>query len=392
MDWQYAKRLDGVTGSAIRDIFKLIARPGVISFAGGNPSPSSFEPEIIAEFTARLMRDKGAELLQYGATEGYAPLRESTAQFLRKAGLDAKEEEVVPTSGSTQAIDLCLRALIDPGDVVLAENPTFLGTLQAMQLTQARVKSIETDELGALPESVEELCKEHHPKAVYIIPTFQNPTGRTMPIERRKRMAQLAAQYGFLLMEDDPYRDLRYAGEPLPAIASFDEAGAVVYLTSYSKIISPGLRVGAAVVKDPALRRKLVILKQSADVHTAGLNQALADEYLRSGRMEKHIAEISVGYAKQLDAMLEGIADFPNGTEYTRPEGGLFVWAALPEGFDAAAMLPTIVEEQKVAYVPGTHFYYEKGTHKNAVRLNFSMADADSIRKGMKLLGQAFQR
>ena len=391
MDWQYAKRLDGVTGSAIRDIFKLIARPGVISFAGGNPAPSSFEPEVIAEFTARLMKERGAELLQYGATEGFAPLRESTADFLTRAGIQAKEEEILPTVGSTQAIELCLRALVDPGDVVLAENPTFLGTLQAMQLTQAKVKSIETDEFGALPESVEELCREFHPKIVYIIPTFQNPTGRTMPLERRKKMAQLAAQYGFLLMEDDPYRDLRYTGEKLPAIASFDEAGAVVYLTSYSKIISPGLRVGAAVVKDAALRRKLVVLKQSADVHSPGLNQALADAYLRSGRMEQHIAEISVSYAKQLEAMLEGMKAFPEGTEYIKPEGGLFVWAALPKRFDAQAMLADVVEQKGVAYVPGTFFYYEKGTHKNAIRLNFSMANVENIQEGMKRLAEVFQ-
>lgn len=387
MEWQFAKRLDGVTGSAIRDIFRLIAKPGMISFAGGNPAPSSFEPEVIAELTARLMKDKGDRLLQYGATEGYAPLRESTAEFLRRAGVSASEEEILPTGGSTQAIDLCLRALIDPGDVVLAENPTFLGTLQAMQLTQARVKSIETDENGALPESVEALCREFRPKIVYLIPTFQNPTGRTMPLERRREMARLAERYGFLLMEDDPYRDLRYAGDPLPAIASFDGGGRVVYLTSYSKIISPGLRVGAAVVRDAALRRKLTVLKQSADVHTPGLNQALVDAYLRSGRMEAHITDIGRGYAKQLDAMMEGIAAFPKGTAYTKPDGGLFVWAALPEGFDAQELLPRAIE-RSVAYVPGTFFYYEKGTHKNSIRLNFSMADADSIRTGMKTLAE----
>ncbi len=387
--WTYAQRLEGVTGSAIRDIFKLISRPGVISLAGGNPAPSSFEPEIIAEYTARAMKEQGKALLQYGATEGYAPLLESTAAFLGRAGVAAAPEEILPTQGSTQAIELCLKALVNPGDVVLAENPTFLGTLQAMQLLQAKIVPIETDESGALPESVEELCKAHSPKAVYLIPTFQNPSGRTMPLNRRKKMAQLAAHYGFLLMEDDPYRDLRYAGEPLPAIASFDESDRVVYLTSYSKIISPGIRVGAAVVKDAQFRRKLVILKQSTDVHSPGLNQALADAYLRSGRMDEHIARICGDYGAKLSAMLGDMHCLPQGTAYTRPEGGLFVWAALPERFDAEAMLGQAVE-RGVAYVPGTHFFCTKGTHKNTLRLNFSMPDVESIHKGMKALGEVF--
>ncbi len=267
-DIEFAKRLDGISGSAIRDIFKLLGQPGMISFAGGNPSPTSFEPDIIAEYTAQLMKENGPTLLQYGATEGYMPLRESTAEFLSGAGISTDASQILPTTGSTQGIALTLLALINPGDVVLAESPTFLGTLQAMNVVQADIKPIETDEDGAIPESVEALCKKHHPKVVYIIPTFQNPTGRTMPLERRKRMAQLAAEYGFILMEDDPYRDLRYVGEPLPAIASFDEVKRVVYLTSYSKVISPGIRVGAAMIRDEALMRKVVICKQSFDTHS----------------------------------------------------------------------------------------------------------------------------
>lgn len=388
---KFATRLDGVTGSAIRDIFKLIAQPGIISFAGGNPAPSSFEPEIIAEFTQELMRTRGRELLQYGATEGLASLRESSVQYLTRAGVQAQEREILPTTGSTQAIDLLLGALVDPGDVVLAENPTFLGTLQAMQLRQARVLPIDTDEMGAIPDSVEELCKKHAPKAVYIIPNFQNPTGRTLPLARREKLAQLAQRYNFVLMEDDPYRELRYSGEGLPAIQSFDESGRVVYLTSYSKVISPGLRVGAAVVRDEDLRRRMVILKQSSDTHTPLLNQAIVDAYIRSGRLDERIARICAQYGEKLACMLGALKSFPEGTVYTRPEGGLFLWLELPSGIDGVSLLATAAA-QGVAFVPGTHFYTQKGTHPNTIRLNFSNATVEQIQSGMAILSKVIRQ
>lgn len=387
MQERYADRLNGITGSAIRDIFKLISRPGVISFAGGNPAPSSFEPEIIAQLAVELMAQKGAELLQYGATEGYAPLRESTTEYLKRAGILAQPDHILPTTGSTQAIYLLLMALINPGDVVLVEQPTFLGTLQAMALLQADVKAIETDDEGAVPQSVEALCKVHKPKAVYLIPNFQNPSGRTMSLARRKAMAALAQQYDFILLEDDPYRELRYEGESLPAIKSFDQSGNVVYLTSYSKVISPGLRVGAAVISDDALRRKVVICKQSSDTHTALLNQALVDCYIRTGRLDKHIPAICKDYGAKRDAMIKGFDAFPTGTQYIKPQGGLFLWADLPQDINAVDLLATAAD-RGVAFVPGTHFYIEKGTNLHTVRLNFSNAAMEQIIKGMDLLAQ----
>ena len=242
-----SKHMQPITGSAIRDIFKLLAKPGMISFAGGNPSNSALEPDVVSEVAQSVLKKYGTTLLQYGGTEGFAPLRESTAEFLKTCGISAGAEEILPTQGSTQGLDLLLNAVIDPGDTVLVESPTFLGAIQCMRIRGANIVSIPTDEEGVIPEAAEELIRKHHPKIMYIIPTFQNPTGITLSARRRPALAELANRYGVILAEDDPYRDLRYEGEALPAIKQFDEDGWVVYLSSYSKLISPGMRVGSAV-------------------------------------------------------------------------------------------------------------------------------------------------
>ena len=384
-----AEHMKPITGSAIRDVFKLLGRPGMISFAGGNPSNAALEPDVVADVARDVLGKYGTTLLQYGGTEGFAPLKESTAEFLRTCGINAGADEILPTQGSTQALDLLLNAIINPGDTVLVESPTFLGAIQCMQIRRANIVAIPTDEDGVIPEAAEELIKKYHPKMMYIIPTFQNPTGITLSAQRRPRLAQLANEYGVILAEDDPYRDLRYSGEALPSIKSYDKGGWVVYLSSYSKLVSPGLRVGSAVVSNPMLMRKMVIGKQSADVHSPLLNQAIVDAYLRRGLMAPHIARICESYRLQLEAMLEGFAEFPEGTVHTTPHGGLFVWAALPEGYDLKAMLSGVVEKN-VAYVPGTHFYPEGG-HLNTIRLNFSNAEIPQIKTGMKALAAALR-
>ena len=384
-----SEHMKPITGSAIRDIFKLLGKPGMISFAGGNPSNSALEPDVVAEVAQHVLAKYGTMMLQYGGTEGFAPLRESTAEFLKTCGVNAKADEILPTQGSTQAFDLLLNAVIDPGDVVLVESPTFLGAIQCMQIRGAKIISIPTDENGVIPEAAEELIKKHHPKLMYIIPTFQNPTGITLSLERRPKMAELANKYGVILAEDDPYRDLRYEGDALPAIKSFDEEGWVIYLSSYSKLISPGMRVGSAVVSNPMLLRKMVVSKQSQDTHSPLLNQAIVDEYLRRGLLPPHIERICANYKKQLDAMLEGFKAFLEGTVHTLPQGGLFVWAELPEKYDMKALLNRAVDSN-VAYVPGTHFYPEGG-HLNTVRLNFSNAEVPQIVEGMKALADAIK-
>ena len=381
----FATHMRDINGSAIREIFKLLAKPGMISFAGGNPSNSALEPEVISELSAEVLAKYGASLLQYGPTDGFMPYRESSAEFLRTAGVNVTAETLLPVQGGSQAFDLLLKALINPGDVILCESPTFLGAIQAMREYNAKLVPIPTDDQGVIVEAAEELIKKHHPKMMYIIPTFQNPTGITLCLERRKALAQLAAKYGVVIAEDDPYRDLRYSGTPLPPIQSFDEEGWVVYMSSFSKYVAPGLRLGAAAVNNPLLLRKMVIGKQSADVHSPSLTQAIVDAYLRKGLMPGHLERICGDYRNQLNAMLDGFKWFPEGTKHTLPEGGLFVWAELPEGADGMKVFDAAVEAG-VAFVPGTHFYTEGG-HMNTMRLNFSMCDIPTIQTGMERLG-----
>ena len=379
---RFASRFDGVTGSAIREIFKMIARPGMISFAGGNPALSALPDQVVAEIAADVLSRDGKAILQYGATEGYAPFLESLKQYAKEQ-LGCDIPAVLPVTGSTQAMDLLCKALINPGDVILVENPSFLGNLQCMKLYQATLVPVESDDEGIIVDKLEEAILRYKPKMLYTIPTFQNPTGKTLAADRRAPIAALAAKYGMVVAEDDPYRDLRYAGTPCPSIKSFDKEGWVVFLGSFSKIISPGLRVGF-MAGDPRILRKCTIGKQSSDVHTANLNQAIVDQFLRRNLLPDHIASICQSYKAQLDAMLEDLATFPGGTRYTRPEGGLFIWVELPSGIDAQALLEKAVA-RNVAYVPGTHFFADGG-HENTLRLNFSNSTIEQIRTGMAVL------
>ena len=383
----FAPHMRPITGSAIREIFKLLGKPGMISFAGGNPSNAALEPEVISELAVEVLAKYGTTLLQYGATEGFGPFIESAGEFLSEVGLHAGAGELLPVQGGTQGFDLLIKALVEPGDVILAEDPTFLGALQAMHTYNARIIPVATDENGVIPEDVEEKIKKYSPKLMYIIPSFQNPTGVTLSLERRKAMAQLACEYGVVLAEDDPYRDLRYSGTALPPIQSFDEEGWVVYMSSFSKYIAPGMRLGAAAVKNPMLLRKMVIGKQSADVHSPLLTQAIVDAYLRRGLMPGHLKRICGEYQLQLSAMLEGFDAFPVKVSHTEPQGGLFVWAELPEGADGQRVFDAALAKN-VAFVPGTHFYPEGG-HANTMRLNFSNATIEDIDKGMRALGAA---
>ena len=382
----FARHMRPINGSAIREIFKLLAKPGMISFAGGNPSNTALEPEVVSGLAREALEKYGTTLLQYGATDGFNPFRESAAEFLRGSMVNCEAEDILPTQGGTQAFDVLLKALIDPGDAVLCESPTFLGAIQAMREYNAKLIPMPTDDQGVIVEAAEELIKAHHPKLMYVIPTFQNPTGITLSLPRRKALAALASKYGVVIAEDDPYRDLRYAGEPLPTIQSFDEEGWVVYMSSFSKYVAPGLRVGAAAIKNPVLRRKMVIGKQSADTHSPLLNQAIVDAYIRKGLMPGHLERICGDYRQQLNCMLDQMKLLPEGTVHTVPQGGLFIWAALPEGMDAMEVFNRAVAHN-VAFVPGTHFYTEGG-HLNTLRLNFSMSDIPTIQEGMARLAE----
>ncbi|MBQ6480248.1 MAG: PLP-dependent aminotransferase family protein [Anaerolineaceae bacterium] len=379
---RFARRFDSVSGSAIREIFKVIAQPGMISFAGGNPSLSALPDQTVSDLAVKVLRENGKAILQYGATEGYPSFVESLHQYVNRI-LGVSVPSVLPVTGSTQAMDLLCKSFIDPGDVILVEDPSFLGNLQCMKLYQADLVPVCSDDEGLLPEDLEQKMKTLHPKMLYTIPTFQNPTGRTLSLSRRRAVADLAARYNVIVAEDDPYRDLRYWGNPLPSIKSFDREGWVVFLGSFSKIISPGLRVGY-IAGEEAIIRKCTVGKQSTDVHTANLNQAIVDQYLRQNLLPAHIEEICSDYGAKLQSMIQHLESFPEGVRFTRPEGGLFIWAELPDCLDALLLLQQSIE-QKVAYVPGTHFFVNGG-HRNTLRLNFSNSTMNQIDTGMDIL------
>ena len=379
---RFAHRFDQVSGSAIREIFKLIAKPGMISFAGGNPSLSALPDETVSELLSQVMKENGKAILQYGATEGYPSFLESLRGYVESA-VGISPEAILPVTGSTQAMDLLCKALIDPGDTILVENPSFLGNLQCMKLYQAHLVPVESDDNGLIPEDLEEKIRVYHPKMLYTIPTFQNPTGRTLSLPRRQNIARLAAEYGVVVAEDDPYRDLRYRGEMLPAIKSFDQENWVVFMGSFSKIISPGLRVGY-IAGCAEIIRKCTVGKQSTDVHTANLNQAVVDQFIRQGLLPDHIRRIRADYAIKMNQMLSHLEDLSGLVRFTRPEGGLFIWAELPNGMNALNLLSRAIE-QKVAYVPGTHFFVDGG-HENTLRLNFSNSTPAQIDEGMDVL------
>ena len=379
---RFAHRFDQVTGSAIREIFKVIAQPGMISFAGGNPSLEALPDQQVSELAQYVLAHDGKAILQYGATEGYPPFVESLKSYVEDQ-LGVRIPAVLPVTGSTQAMDLLCKALLDPGDTVLVENPSFLGNLQCLKLYQANLVTVESDEDGLIPDDLELKIKKYHPKLLYTIPTFQNPTGKTLPDSRRRAVADLANKFGMVVAEDDPYRDLRYEGEKVRAIKSYDQNGWVMFLGSFSKTISPGLRIGY-IAGDAGIIRKCTIGKQSTDVHSANLNQAVVDQYLRRNLLPDHISSICKGYGAKMHQMLQYLDQFPDGVSFTRPQGGLFIWAELPEHIDTVNLLSKAVE-RKVAYVPGTYFCADGG-HMNTLRLNFSNSTPQQIETGMSIL------
>lgn len=380
----YAKRMEGMSGNVIREILKLTQKPDIISFAGGLPSADSFPTAEIRRILDQI-GDAFTGLLQYATTEGYPPLREFIAAWVADRGIQATPDEVAILTGSQQGIDLACKALLDPGDVVLVERPTYLTALQVIRMYQARAVAVECDDDGMIPEALAEALRLHRPRMIYLVPTFRNPSGETWSVERRRMVAQKAAEAGVVIIEDDPYGVLRYDGEPLPAVKSFDQAGNIICLGSFSKIISPGLRVGYAVAESELLR-KLVVGKQTTDVHSSNLSQYIVDAFCRSEAFAAHIETIRARYREKRDRMLSAMAEhFPAQARWTRPQGGLFTWVTLPEGISTTQLLERAVE-QKVAFIPGTPFFCD-GSGDNTMRLNFSNATFEQIDVGIARLG-----
>lgn len=385
MDITFSNRMSPLTGSAIREIFKMLADPTIISLAGGNPSPLMFPKEQIAGLSEELLRTQGERILQYGATEGWPALRELIQQRHYQRGIQCKLDECLVLTGSSQGIELATKVLLNSGDVILVENPTFLGALQTFNSYGAVPIGVNMDSEGILLDEFEDKIRRYRPKMVYLIPSFQNPSGQTMSLARRRAVLELASTYDFIILEDDPYGELRYEGEAVPTIKSMDTENRVLLLNSFSKTVSPGLRVGS-VVGDSRIIRKMVIGKQGMDTCTCLLSQAIIHSFIQNGFYDSHLAHIISYYRSQRDVMMECLAkEFPKCAEIIESEGGLFIWIRLPEELSASALFPKAIE-RKVAFVPGEHFYAD-GSVKNALRLNFSMPNEEQIRKGCQILG-----
>lgn len=384
-----AGRTSRMGASAIREILKVVSQPGMRSLAGGIPAPESFPLGLIEELTARVVRRFGAGALQYDLTEGFPPLREALAVKLRDRGISVSSNDVYVASGSQGILDGIGKILIGPGDVVAVEAPTYLGALQAFNPYEPHYVQIATDEDGVIPESLEETLQRYPVKLVYLVPTFQNPTGRTIAEQRRRRIAEIAIRHHALIVEDDPYGELRYWGTAVPPLYTFAPDN-VLYSSTLSKVFAPGLRIGFCVAPPP-LDRWMVMSKQGVDLHTSTFNQALAAEYLEGGYLETQLPKIIELYRPRLTAMLEALGRrLPDDFTYSRPEGGMFVWVEGPPGLDAERVYHRAVA-RKVAFVPGRYFYAEPEEGLATMRLNFTMNDAPSIHAAVEVLGEVLR-
>jgi 2-aminoadipate transaminase len=382
-----AARLRDVQSSPVREILALTARPGMISFAGGLPAPELFDaPGLRAAFAAALQDDVAGRSLQYSTTEGDPALRARIADRLTERGLPTGPDELLITSGSQQALTLIATVLLEPGDTVLVEEPSYLAALQAFQLAGAAVVPVACDDDGLDPDVAAVLAERHGARLLYTIPTFQNPTGRTLPLDRRTALVALARSAGLWLLEDDPYGELRYSGDRLPPLAALDDR--VLSLSTLSKIAAPGLRIGW--VRAPELlRRPLAIAKQAADLHSSTIDQAAAARWLATVDLGERVGGLRRAYGERRDALLAGLAEaLPPGSTHNRPDGGMFVWARLPDGWDAAALLDRALD-RGVAFVPGFPFFAGP-PDDSALRLSFTTHSADEIAEGLRRLRTAW--
>jgi 2-aminoadipate transaminase len=382
-NWTLAARAHKMNPSVIREILKVTEKPGIISFAGGLPSPKTFPVDAMLEATQRVLTQDGRSALQYAASEGYGPLRDWVAHDLKKQGMDVHADQVLITTGSQQGLDLVAKILIDAGSRILVETPTYLGALQAFTPMEPDVVSVDSDDSGVLADDLRAKAGQGAARArfIYLLPNFQNPTGRTMTEARRAAVAAAALATGVPVIEDNPYGDLWFDTAPPPSLSSRNPEGSV-YLGSFSKILAPGLRLGY-LVAPPALYPKLLQAKQAADLHTPSFNQRLVAEVLKDGFIERHVPTIRALYKQQCEAMLAALDREMAGLDFqfNRPAGGMFLWARLPEGVDAVGLLPKAVD-RGVAFVPGAAFYADHGDPRT-LRLSFVTASVDQINTGL---------
>ena len=396
---RYAFRTAKIKSSAIRELLKLTQNPEIISFAGGLPAGELFPTERFAEACQKTLKEKSQVALQYGPTEGYLPLREMIAHNLTRYGIAATADNVLLTSGSQQALDLIAKLLINRGDHILTEAPTYLGALQAFNVFGARYVTVPIDDNGIRTDLLAEAVRTG-PKFMYLLPNFQNPGGVTMSLERREELVKQSNHHGIPIIEDDPYGQLRFEGEHQPPLVLLDrqnmandptyQLGNIIYLSTFSKTLAPGLRLGW-IVAPPDVIAKLVQLKQSADLHTSTFNQVVAYEVAKDGFIDEHVRTIRKVYRERRDVMLSAMEQhFPEGVTWTRPQGGLFLWVTLPEGLDCDRLFKAAVD-QKVAFVPGYSFFPDEADGFRNFRLNFSSSKPEMIREGIRRLSVAIR-
>jgi len=386
MEYRFAARMSVMKPSSIREMLKLTERPEVISFAGGLPAPELFPVEDIRIAAERTLQEFGSKALQYGVSEGIAPLREKIAEEMLSRGVECGRDDILITTGSQQAIDLVGKVFLNSGDCIFTENPTYLAAIQSFQCFQADFVPIPTDDQGIIPEKFDETAGHRHAKFVYMIPNFQNPTGRTMPIERRKKLYEIAVKRNLVIIEDDPYGRLRYRGTHIPPIKSFDRTGHVLYISTFSKTVSPGFRTGW-IVAPKEIRDRLIITKQAADLHTSSLDQLILERYLRDFDNRSHVEKVREAYGERYVAMNAALKEHMGANwSWTHPEGGMFLWVKGPQGIDTKNLFSRAIAHN-VAFVPGADFFPDGGGI-NYMRLNFSNSTIPTIREGISRLAE----
>jgi 2-aminoadipate transaminase len=391
MDFNHllADRTRAMDVNVIREILKVVSQPGMVSLAGGIPAPESFPMEIMRDLTSIVIDKYGSKAFQYDPTEGFGPLREILVDYLEQKGIQSVKEDILVASGSQGVLDAIGKVLISQGDKVAVEAPTYLGALQAFTPYEPEYIRLDTDDDGLIPASLEKALGCGQIKFIYLVPTFQNPTGRTIPLERRQEIAAIIKTHSALLVEDDPYGSLRYRGRDIPSIKSL-APDHVVYISTLSKVFAPGLRIGFCLAPE-LIRRWLVIVKQGTDLHSSTFNQALAAEYIAGGFLERHLPNIINLYRPKQEAMLSALDNYlPDQFNWSRPEGGMFIWVEGPQGLDMEKLYWKAVEK-KVAFVPGKYFYTTPGEGIETMRLNFTMADKETIDRAVRILSEVIR-
>ena len=383
LQWNFSERAKGMQASFIREILKVTQQPEITSFAGGLPSPATFPVEIMQAAFDKVLSTNGKVALQYGPTDGYMPLRQWIADSLSQNGAKIAPEQVLMVSGSQQALDLIGKVLIDEGSKVLVETPSYLGALQAFSVYRPEFHSVATDEHGLVPSSLDAIAEGA--RLLYALPNFQNPTGRSLSVARRQELVETCARLNLPLIEDDPYGALSYTGQPSPKMVAMNPEG-VIYMGSFSKVLTPGIRLGYVVAPLPMVRR-LELAKQAADLHTAQLTQMVVHEVVKDGFLDKHIPTIRELYGNQCKAMLDAMDQhFPKEATWTKPDGGMFIWVELPKHINAMELLDEAIKN-KIAFVPGAPFYANEPA-TNTLRLSFVTVPPERIRAGIEVLGK----